>query len=97
MPFDSACGLAQGILPGWPAMSEPGGSPETKRQVSRMEAAGVELDGRSRTGLFCVFPWGNTDLKTPDSPKCMGSGTKQVHGVFDARPAGKAISYHLVI
>ena len=38
-------GLAQGIRPEWPAMSEPGGSPKAERQVSRMvEAAGVGLD-----------------------------------------------------
>lgn len=50
LPFDSlavtgAHSLAQGIRLTRPAMSEPGGSPEAKRQVSRMEAAGVELLG----------------------------------------------------
>src|SRR5687767_5875828 len=39
--------LARGILHGWPAMSEPDGSPKADRQVSRMvEAAGVALTRR---------------------------------------------------
>src|SRR5438093_13770510 len=39
--------LAQGILRGgWPAMNEPCGSPKAGCKVSRMEAAGVELEIR---------------------------------------------------
>jgi hypothetical protein len=45
-----------------------------------VEAAGVELDSRSKTGLFYAFPIENEVLEALNSPKCMGPGTKQVHG-----------------
>ena len=52
-----------------------------------VEAAGVELDGRFKTGLFYVFPNENEILETLKSLKCMGPGTKQVHGFLPSHDA----------
>lgn len=45
-----------------------------------MEAAGVELDTRFQTGLFCEFPNENESLKSLKPLKFLGAGTNQVHG-----------------
>ena len=45
-----------------------------------VEAAGVELDGRSRTGLISRIPREYKTLKSLNPLKSLGASTKQVHG-----------------
>lgn len=60
--------LVQGIRRHWPAMSEPGGSPQADRQVSRMEAAGVVLRGGTETKGLQGIPIGPKLEKLSNDP-----------------------------
>ena len=66
-----------------------------------VEAAGVEVDGRSKTGLLCEFPRENEVLETPRFTQMYGvrykTGTRTARHQQPFKPFTKAVSYHTVI